>query len=79
MGFPHGEFTFSRDVTSQNYTKPLAFHSFTNGFSIVDSTGFTVVDLNIDQVIVDQSKDSQRHMQLGKAILQVTAKDLKER
>ena len=79
MGFPHGEYTFSRDVTSQNYTKPLAFHSFTNGFSIVDSTGFTVVDLNIDQVIVDQSKDSQRHMQLGKAILQVTAKDLKER
>ena len=79
MGFPHGEFTFSRDVTSQNYTKPLAFHSFTNGFSIVDSTGFTVVDLNIDQVIVDQSKDSQHHMQLGKAILQVTAKDLKER
>ena len=79
MGCPHGEFTFSRDVTSQNYTKPLAFHSFTNGFSIVDSTGFTVVDLNIDQVIVDQSKDSQHHMQLGKAILQVTAKDLKER
>jgi hypothetical protein len=79
MGFPHGEFSFSRDVTSQNYTKPLAFHSFTNGFSIVDSTGFTVVDLNIDQVIVNQSKDSQRHMKLGKAILQVTAKDLKER
>jgi phosphoglycerol transferase MdoB-like AlkP superfamily enzyme len=79
MGFPHGEFSFSRDVTSQNYTKPLAFHSFTNGFSIVDSTGFTVVDLNIDQVIVNQSKDPQRHMKLGKAILQVTAKDLKER
>ena len=79
MGFPHGEFSFSRDVTSQNYTKPLAFHSFTNGFSIVDSTGFTVVDLNIDQVIVNQSKEPQRHMKLGKAILQVTAKDLKER
>ena len=76
MGLPHHEFTFSRDVLSQNYTRPFAFHCYNNGFSVVDSTSFTVFDLTSLQTIVGHN---DKAVDLGKAILQTTSKDLKER
>ena len=75
MGLPHHEFTFSRDVLSQNYTRPYAFHCYNNGFSMVDSTGFTVFDLTSLQTIVGHN---DKAVDLGKAILQTTSKDLKD-
>lgn len=75
MGLPHHEFTFSRDVLSQNYTHPYAFHCYNNGFSMVDSTGFTVFDLTSQQTIVGHN---DKAVDLGKAILQTTSKDLKD-
>ena len=76
MGLPHQEFTFSRDVLSQNYKKPFAYHCYNNGFSVVDSTSFTVFDLTSLQTIVGHN---DKAVDLGKAILQTTSKDLKER
>ena len=76
MGISHSEFTFSRDVLSSSYTKPYAYHCYNNGFSVVDSSGFTVFDLNSMKTIVGNHGNA---VNLGKAILQTTSKDLKER
>ena len=76
MQLPHQAFTFSRDVLSPNYTKPFAVHCFNNGFSIVDSTGFTAFDLTSSKTIAGSNS---RAVTLGKAILQATSHDLKER
>ena len=76
-GLPHDDFRWSRDVLSHSYQYPLAIHNYNNGFSVKDSTGFMVYDLNSQRVIVNQSNDTQRLERLGKAILQSTTSDLK--
>ena len=72
----HDDFTFSRDVLSPDYTHPFAMHTFPEGFSVVDSTGFNVYDLNSQKQTVGHSQDA---IQLGKAVLQITADDLRNR
>ena len=74
LGLRHDEFTFSRDVLSKTYTQPLAIHTYNNGFSIVDSTGFTVYDLNTNQTIKGSGD-----ITIGKAILQAASKDLNQK
>lgn len=74
MGITHEAFTFSRDVLSANYQKPFAMHCYNNGFSIVDSTSFTVFDLTSEKTIAGSNAKA---VALGKAILQTTSKDLK--
>ena len=76
-GLSHDDFRWSRDVLSRSYQYPLAIHNYNNGFSVKDSTGFMVYDLNSQRVIVNQSNDTQRLERLGKAILQSTTSDLK--
>ena len=74
LGVPHADYTFSRDVLSSSYTHPLAIHTYTEGFSIVDSTGFTVFDLNSQKTVKGNG-----NINLGKAILQAASKDLSSR
>ena len=74
LGIPHADYTFSRDVLSSSYTHPLAMHTYTEGFSIVDSTGFTVFDLNSQKTVKGNG-----NINLGKAILQAASKDLSSR
>ena len=74
LGITHADYTYSRDVLSRNYTHPLAIHTYNNGFSLVDSTGFTVFDLNSMQTIKGSGD-----INLGKAILQSASKDLNAR
>lgn len=74
LGIPHADYTYSRDVLSSSYTHPLAIHTFTEGFSLVDSTGYTVFDLNTMQTIKGHGD-----VNLGKAILQSASKDLQQR
>ena len=76
MGIQHDDYTFSRDVLSQNYTRRFAYHCYNNGFSIVDSAGFTVFDLTSEKTVVGSSTEA---VSLGKAILQTTSNDLKQR
>ena len=79
MQLPHDAFPWSRDVLSQNYQYPFAVHNYNNGFSLVDSTGYMVYDLDSRQVIADKSTDTPRLERMGKAILQATTKDLREK
>ena len=77
MGLNHDVFKWSRDVLSHSYTYPFAVHNYNNGFSMVDSTGYMVYDLDSHHIIADKSTDSQRLERMGKVILQATTKDLK--
>lgn len=45
LGLPHDDFTFSRDVLSQNYTRPSAIHVWSEGIFIKDPTGLTAINL----------------------------------
>lgn len=76
MGIGHDEFQFSRDVLSQTYTQPFAYHTFNNGFSLVDSTRFVVYDLTSNKPLVGDADDLIRR---GKAILQVSSDDFSKR
>ena len=75
----HDQYPWSRDVVSPSYRRPMAVHNYNNGFSLSDSTGFIVYDLDSRQLVTTKSSDPQRLERIGKAILQATTKDLKER
>ena len=77
LGITHDEYPFSRDVMSRSYSYPFAVHTYNNGITMKDSTGFAVFDLNANRIIVDKSSDSNLLMKKGKAILQTAAKELK--
>lgn len=78
LGLSHKQFRWSRDVLSRSYQHPLAMHTYRNGFSVTDSTGFMAYDFDANKMVADKSTDSQRLERIGKAILQATTKDLKE-
>ena len=73
LGLKHDDFRFSRDVLSETYTQPFAYHTFNNGFSLVDSTGFVVYDLNNNSTIAGKASGLVTR---GKAILQASSDDL---
>ncbi len=77
LSLPHADFRWSRDVLSPSYRYPVAVHNFNNGFSVTDSTGFMVYDLNSRQTVVSQTTQAGRLERLGKAVLQATTADLK--
>ncbi len=74
LGINHDAYTFIRDVLSTGYHYPLAINTITEGFSIVDSTGFTYFDLNSQKVLKGKGD-----VNIGKAILQAASKDLDKR
>ena len=74
LGIAHHEYFFSRDIMSKSYQYPFAVHTYNNGITMRDSTGFAVFDLNANRIIVDKSSDSELLIKKGKAILQ-TATD----
>ena len=78
LGLPHDDFLWSRDVLSPDYTYPLAVHNYNNGFSMTDSTGFMVYDLDVGRTVFQTSSDATRLERIGKAILQATTRDLKD-
>ena len=75
LGLPHEDFRFSRDVLSCNYVRPFAVHTYNNGISVFDSTGFAVYNLDADRISVAQSPEAERLVTLGKAVLQTAAED----
>jgi len=64
-------------VLSDSYRYPFAVHNFNNGFSMIDSTGFMVYDLEASRYVTNESSDAARLERIGKAILQATTADLK--
>lgn len=79
LGLNHDAYTFSRDVLSKTYTRPVAIHTYDDGFSMIDSTGFVNYDFISDKVVKAQGTGCERLIQQAKAILQVATKDLNER
>jgi len=77
LGIDHQDYHFSRDVLSKNYTYPFATHTYNNGISMVDSTGFAVLDLNANKIVTDQCTDAQALIKKGQAILQTATRELK--
>ncbi len=75
----HSEFTFSRDVMSQTYQYPLAFHTYVDGMTLIDSTGFMSYDLDAKKIIAAEGNETQRQFDLGRALLQLTSNDLADK
>ena len=78
LGISHDEYEFSRDVMSQGYRYPFAVHTYNNGITMRDSTGFALLDLNANRIMVDMSNDSELLIKKGKAILQTATERLRK-
>lgn len=78
MGIAHDSFHYSRNVLSKSYNKPIAVHTFNNGISVVDATGFAVYSLDTHKILVNESKEAKQLIKVGKAVLQSATKDFKE-
>ena len=76
LDLPHSDFTFSRDVLSKSYQYPLAFHTYSEGMSVFDSTGFMAYDIDAETFIAKEGPASERLKQQGKALLQLISHDL---
>ncbi len=77
LRLPHQQFRYSRDVLSKNYTKPFAVHTFNNGISVVDSTGFALYNLDTRKMAVEQSPVSKQLIHKGQMVLQSATNDIK--
>lgn len=45
LGIEHARFPYSRDVLSQTYTHPCAFHAWPEGYTLIDTTGVTTYEV----------------------------------
>ena len=83
LGIDHSEYTYSRDVLSQDYKYPYAFFTFKEGIGFVDSTGYSVYDIISDRTWEDHSKDgvadkkeaTTQRIRKAKALLQTIYDD----
>lgn len=76
MGIDHSTFRFSRNVVDSSYTRQFAFHTFNNGVTLIDSTGFTCFDLDAEQITAQEGPDTERQLRQARALLQLTSHDL---
>ena len=79
LGLNHDTYTFSRDVLSKTYTKPVAIHTYDDGFTMIDSTSFVNYDFISDRMVKGDGTACQRLIRQAQAILQAAPKDLNER
>ena len=79
LGINHDTYIFSRDVLSKTYTKPVAIHTYDDGFIMTDSVSFVNYDFISDRVIIEQGKKNPQLLLWGRAILQAASKDLDQR
>ena len=76
LQLPLTGFKFSRNILSPEYSVPFAYHSFNNGISFIDSTGFSVIDLNSHREFFSEPETgSGARCRKAKAILQSTYHD----
>ena len=76
LGLDHSMFSFSRNVLSDGYTYPFAFHAFGNGIAFRDSTGVSAYDTKADRISYEYPSPSEERLNRGKAILQTVYDDL---
>ena len=70
LRLPHSDFLFSRNVLAPSYTRPTAFHSWSEGIACVDSAGCTVWHLASERVIWDKPEPSAARLNAAKAYWQ---------
>ena len=70
LRLPHADFRFSRNVLAPSYTRPTAFHSWSEGIACVDSAGCTVWHLASERVIWDKPTPSASRLNAAKAYWQ---------
>ena len=76
LGIAADEFPFSRNVLGPEYKTPFAYHCFNNGISMIDTTGFTVYDLDSREIIHDTDEAGcKERVRRAQAILQTTYLD----
>ncbi len=80
LRIPHDDFIFSRDVFSNTYTSPSAFHTFSNGMTLIDSTGIVTFDNEAQRVVHSESFSSDTidvssQTLKAKAVVQTVYKD----
>ena len=73
LSLPVEKFQFSRNVLSPSYKYPFAYHTFNNGITLIDSTGYTLYDLDANDIRIEAPADPY-HLRASKAkaILQTT-------
>ena len=85
LGISHADFPFSRDVLSQSYVYPSAQHAWAEGFCMVDSTGYSVVDIHTQRTVSSvtlhpcDTVAASRREQAAKAFLQTAYRHFEER
>ena len=79
LGLNHDAYTFSRDVLSKTYTRPVAIHTYDDGFTMIDSTSFVNYDFISDRIVRSEGNGYERLIRQAQAILQAATKDLNER
>ena len=75
LELPIEEFKFSRNILSPQYTYPFAYHSYNNGISLIDSTGYSVYDLDGKREMTEVTEGGEDRVKRAKAILQSTYND----
>ncbi len=70
LNIDHTDFTYSRNIFSENYTYPFAYSTFSDGFAMRDSTGVTVFDNVAAKAVVNIPSSNAERERNGKAILQ---------
>lgn len=76
MAIRHDDYAFSRDVLSTQYQYPVAYHTYNNGVTVIDSTGFMAYDLDAQCMTASEGPDTERQLRLARALLQLTSNDL---
>ena len=77
MGLPHKDFLFSKDVLSGALPE-FGYWCFNDGFGVADEYGVTIFDCKSESCIVE-CDSTQRHLNIGKTLLQATYRDIRER
>ena len=80
LGLQTESFPYSRNVLSPSYDYPFAYHAFNNGISFIDSTGFTLFDLDANNIRIEKPADAMHSRATkAKAILQAAYNDFQQR
>lgn len=80
LGIPHDDFLFSRDVMSETYQCPSAFHTFDNGMTLIDTAGVVTYDNNalrsiFSEPFSEKKVDTGLYENRIKAVLQTVYED----
>ena len=67
-------------MLSPSYRYPFAYHTFNNGISIIDSTGYTLYDLDAQATRIEEPADpTGERLRNAKTILQATYNNFQQR